>query len=433
MSLHLRHQIEVSLSRRGRIQRRDFLRGVSAASIAAGTLSWHDLVTLQAAEINKRGMACIILWMTGGPSHFETFSPKPGHENGGETKAISTSVPGIEVSDNFPEFAKVMHHAAIIRSMTSKEGSHPRATYLMHTGYLPNASVKYPAFGSIVAQQIASAELDLPAFVRIGAATRDGAGGGILGIQYDPFLMPEAGKLPTNTAPATDFVRYDRRLGLLDRLDVSYATSGGKEEVAEHQRLYQKAARMIKSSQMGAFDLDQEPVEMREAYGDSKFGNSCLLARRLVETGVPCVEVVHGGWDTHFDNFPRVKELAGEVDRPFAYLLSDLHQRGMLESTVVLWTGEFGRTPRINPRAGRDHYPRAFNSVLAGGGIRGGQVIGRTDDAGGTVEERPVGVTDLLQTLCKSLKIDSKVENIAPNGRPIRIVDDGAPVSELFG
>jgi hypothetical protein len=433
MSLHIRHQIDVSLSRRRGLHRRDFLRGVSAASVAAGTLSWHDLVTLQAAEINRRGKACIILWMTGGPSHFETFSPKPGHENGGETKAISTSVPGIEVSENFPEMAKVMHHAAIIRSMTSKEGSHPRATYMMHTGYLPNASVKYPSFGSIVAQQIASTELDLPAFVRIGRNTRDGAGGGILGIEYDPFLLTRPGTLPTNAQPATNFDRYDRRLGLLGRLDASYAGSGGKEEVAEHQRLYQKAARMIKSSQMTAFDLEKEPAEVREAYGESDFGSGCLLARRLVETGVPCVEVVHANWDTHFDNFTRVKELAGEVDRPFAYLLTDLHQRGMLENTVVLWTGEFGRTPRINPRTGRDHYPRAFNSVLAGGGIRGGQVIGSTDAGGSTVEERPVGVTDLLQTLCMSLEIDSTLENIAPNGRPIRIVDDGAPVSELFG
>ncbi|MGD9723211.1 MAG: DUF1501 domain-containing protein [Pirellulales bacterium] len=432
MSLHLRHQVDVSLSRHGVIRRRDFLRGISAASIAAGTLSWRDLVTLKAAELNQRGMACILLWMQGGPSHFETFSPKPGHENGGETKAISTSVPGIEVSDNFPQVAKVMQHAAIIRSMTSKEGSHPRATYLMHTGYLPTASVKYPAFGSIVAQQIASAELELPAFVRIGQNSRDGAGGGILGIEYDPFLMPEPGKLPTNTAPATDFTRYDRRLGLLGRLDSSYASAGGQQEVAEHQRLYQKAARMIKSSQMKAFELDGEPANVREGYGSTQFGMGCLLARRLVETGVPCVEVVLNGWDTHFDNFPRVKEMAGQVDQPFAYLLSDLHQRGMLDKTLVVWMGEFGRTPRINPRAGRDHYPRAFNVVVAGGGIQGGRVIGRTDAGGAEVEDRPVAVTDLLQTFCKSLQIDPKIENIAPNGRPIKIVDGGLPVDELF-
>ncbi len=433
MTVHLRHQVNVAVSRQGVIQRRDFLRGIATASIAAGTLGWRDLVALEARELQKRGMACILLWMQGGPSHFETFSPKPGHPNGGETKAIGTSVPGIEVSDNFPCMAKAMHDAAIIRSMTSKEGSHPRASYLMHTGYLPTASVKFPAFGSIVSQQIAHADLDLPAFVRIGGNARDGAGGGILGVEYDPFLMPVAGKLPTNTALATDTPRYARRLDLLGRLEADYADGVAKEEVSEHQKLYQKASRMILSSQMKAFDLDQEPAAMRDAYGSSQFALSCLLARRLVETGIPCVEVVLNGWDTHFDNFPRVKELAGQVDQPLAYLLTDLKQRGMLDSTLVVWMGEFGRTPKINPRGGRDHYPRAFNAVLAGGGIRGGQVIGKTDDAGGTVEDRPVNVADLFQTFCKSLKIDPTAENIAPNGRPIKIVDGGKPVDELFG
>jgi len=433
MTLQVRHHVDVSVGRRGVIGRRDFLRGFTAASLAAGMVGWRDLVSLQAAELNKRGMACILLWMQGGPSPFETFSPKPGHPNGGETKAISTSVPGIEVSENFPHVAKRMHEAAIIRSMNSKEGSHPRATYLMHTGYIPTASVKYPAFGSIVAQQVAHAQLDLPAFVRIGSNTRDGAGGGILGVEFDPFLMPAAGKLPTNTSLPTDESRYGRRLNLLSQLEADYATGPAKEEVADHQKLYQKASRMILSSQMKAFDLEQESAETRAAYGDSQFGLGCLLARRLVETGIPCVEVVLNGWDTHFENFPRVKELAGQVDQPLAYLLADLKQRGMLDSTLVVWMGEFGRTPKINPRAGRDHYPRAFNALLAGGGIRGGQVIGKTDEGGAEVTDRPVGVTDLLQTFCKSLKINPSIENIAPNGRPIKIVDGGKPVDELFG
>jgi uncharacterized protein (DUF1501 family) len=432
MTVHLSRQMNVSVSRHGAIRRRDFLRGISAASIAAGTLSWRDLVALEAGALQKRNKACILLWMQGGPSHFETFSPKPGHENGGETKAISTSVAGVEVSENFPHVAKVMHEAAIIRSMTSKEGSHPRATFLMHTGYLPTASVKYPSFGSIVAQQTAHLELELPAFVRIGAATRDGAGGGILGVEHDPFLMPTAGKLPTNTALATGVPRFSRRLDLLGRLEADYATTAAKQEVDEHQKLYQKASRMIISSQMQAFDLDQEPAAMHDGYGSSQFGMGCLLARRLVETGVPCIEVVLNGWDTHFDNFPRIKEMAGQVDQPLAFLLTDLKQRGMLDSTLVVWMGEFGRTPKINPRAGRDHYPRAFNAVLAGGGVRGGQVIGKTDAAGGTVEDRPVNVADLFQTFCKSLEINPAGENIAPNGRPIKIVDGGQPVSELF-
>jgi hypothetical protein len=432
MTIHLRHQVELNVSRQGIIGRRDFLRGITAASVAAGTLSWRELVTLEASELRKQGMACILLWMQGGPSHFETFSPKPGHANGGETKAISTSVSGIEISENYPQMAKVMHEAALIRSMTSKEGSHPRASYLMHTGYLPTASVKYPAFGSIVAQQVPHAELDLPAFVRIGGRLQTAAGGGILGIEYDPFLMPVAGKLPTNTALATDVPRYHRRLDLLGRLENDYAGNGGKEEVAEHQKLYQKASRMILSSQMKAFDLEHEPTEVREGYGNGEFGLGCLLARRLVETGITCVEVVLNGWDTHLENFPRTKQLAGQVDQPMAYLLTDLKQRGMLDNTLVIWMGEFGRTPKINPRAGRDHYPKAFNVLMAGGGIRGGQVIGKTDEGGGEVADRPVNVPDLFQTFCKSLKINPSTENIAPNGRPIKIVDGGKPVNELF-
>jgi uncharacterized protein (DUF1501 family) len=328
--------------------------------------------------------------------------------------------------------AKVVNEAAIIRSMTSKEGSHPRATFLLHTGYLPTASVKFPAFGSLIAQQIAHAELQLPAFVRIGGGGRDGGGGGLLGVEYDPFVMPVAGKLPTNTAQATAVPRYTRRLDLLGRLEADYAASGAKEEVSEHQKLYQKASRMILSSQMSAFDLDHEPAAVREAYGSSQFGLSCLLARRLVETGIPSIEIVLNGWDTHTENFPRTKELAEQVDQPLAYLLTDLKQRGMLDSTLVVWMGEFGRTPKINPRAGRDHYPRAFNVLLAGGGVRGGQVIGKTDAGGSEVLDRPVNVPDLFQTFCKSLKIDPTTENIAPNGRPIKIVDGGQPIAELF-
>jgi len=430
--MHLRHQVDVSVSPNGAMRRRDFLRGISAASVAAGTLSWRDLVSLQARELQKRGMACILLWMQGGPSQFETFSPKPGHANGGETKAIDTSVAGIQISEHFPHTAKMMHEAAIIRSMTTKEGSHPRATYLMHTGYVPTSSVKYPSFGSIVAQQTDRANLDLPSFVRIGAGNRDGSGGGILGVEFDPFVMPVAGKMPTNAAPTTGVDRYSRRLGLLGKLEADHAAAGAALEVAEHQKLYQKASQMILSSQMKAFDLEQEPTAIREGYGSSPFAQGCLLARRLVETGVPSVEVALGNWDTHYENFPRVKELSGQLDQPLAYLLTDLKQRGMLDSTLVIWMGEFGRTPKINPRVGRDHYPKAFNVLLAGGGIRGGQVIGSTDAGGVDVADRPVGVADLFQTFCHSLKINPSIENIAPNGRPIKIVDGGQPVNELF-
>jgi hypothetical protein len=415
------------------VRRRDFLKGISAAGLAAGTLPWTDQITAGADELRRRGKACILLWMQGGPSHFETFDPKPGHANGGETKAIDTAVSGIRIAENLPRVATMMDHFSIIRSMTSKEGSHPRATFLMHTGYLPSASVKYPSIGGLAARELADPDFDLPSFVQIGAGFRGTGGGGFLGVDYDPFQMASADTPPANTQPTSSVDRYQRRLGLLGRLEGEYAAVEGKKEVENHSKLYGKASRMILSPRMSAFDLDDESVETREAYGRTPFGNGCLLARRLVETGVTFVEVLLNGWDTHADNFQKVRELCGRVDQPMSHLVADLRDRGMLDDTLVLWMGEFGRTPRINPRAGRDHYPRAFNVALAGGGIRGGQVIGSTDDAGASVADRPVGVADLFQTVCHSLEMDAAKENMSPIGRPIKIVDGGAPVSELFG
>jgi hypothetical protein len=428
--LHL--QTEVNINRRGAIRRRDFLRAVSLAGAAAGTLSFTDLMTVQAAELRKRGMACILLWMQGGPSQFETLSPKPGHENGGETKAIETSVAGIQISENLPHVAKAMQDLCIIRSMNSKEGSHPRATYLMHTGYLPTASVKYPSLGAIVAKEIGDPTFDLPSFVRIGQS-RFSDGGGLLGVEFDPFAINVPGRLPDNTAVAGGPDRYRRRLDLLGKLEGEFAEAGGKQEVEDHKKLYEKTAKMVTSPKMEAFDLSKESRRTQDAYGNSPFASGCLLARRLVETGVTFVEVGAGNWDTHQDNFNRSKQLCGQIDQPFAALLADLKERGLLDSTLVVWMGEFGRTPRINPNSGRDHYPRAFNVALAGGGVKGGQVIGKTDPSGSSVSDRPVGVTDLLRTICHSLKIDAGKENMSSIGRPIKIVDGGEAVKEVFG
>jgi uncharacterized protein (DUF1501 family) len=245
--------------------------------------------------------------------------------------------------------------------------------------------------------------------------------------------MQSAEQRPTNSNPSTDRTRYNRRLALLAELEAPYAAAGAAQQVADHQKLYQTAATMIQSPQMKAFDIASEPAAIRESYGEGEFASGCLLARRLVETGVPFVEVLHNGWDTHDDNFARTKKLCGQIDQPVAALIGDLKQRGLLDSTLVVWMGEFGRTPKINARGGRDHFPRAFNVALAGGGVRGGQVIGRTDDSGAAVEDRPVTVPDLFQSFCKSLRIDPSTENVGPNGRPIKIVDTGSPISELFG
>ncbi len=433
MSPRLHHHTNIALQRGHVVGRRDFLRQLSAAGLAAGACNWTDVISASADEMRDRGMACILLWMQGGPSQFETFSPKPDHTNGGETKAISTNVAGIQIAEHLPQCAKVMDELAILRSMTSKEGNHQRATYLLHHGYLPMGGVKFPTLGSNVAHQIGDAANQLPSYVRIGGRLPNSGGGGFLGVEYDPLVLNNADRMPQNTKPKTDLERYHRRLGLLDSLQSSFAASVGAQAVAEHRQLTKSASEMILSPSMKAFDLSQEPAKLREAYGAGNFASGCQMARRLVEHGVTFVEVVLNGWDTHQDVFTRTAELSGQVDGPMARLVKDLKDRGMLDKTLVVWMGEFGRTPRVNPRAGRDHYPKAFNAVVAGGGVRGGQVIGRTNAAGTEVTERPVTVNDLFRTIYHTLQIDPDTENVSLIGRPIKLVDGGEVVEELLG
>jgi len=432
MTVSLHHHADVTVNRRRVVRRRDFLRSVSLGAAAVGLCSWSEWMSLQAAELRRQGMSCILLWMAGGPSQFETWDPKPGHDNGGETKDIATSVPGIRIAENLPETARVMDEICLIRSLTGREGAHARASYLMHTGYLPMASVQYPTLGSIAAQQLADPSFDLPSFVRVGG-TRGGADGGFLGVQFDPFEMSSAERPPENTSLPTNQPRFRRRMSLLGKLEAEFGEQGAKQEVANQSQVYDKAADMVLSPKMDVFDIEREPRSVREAYGESPVGAGCLLARRLVESGVTFVEVTSNGWDTHLDNFDRSRDLCQQVDQPYAQLLRDLRHRGMLDKTLVLWMGEFGRTPRINPRGGRDHYPQAFSVAMAGGGVRGGQVVGATDAGGVKVTDRPVGVADLLRTVCQSLQIDADHENMSSIGRPIPIVDGGAVVTEVFG
>lgn len=423
--------------RRGQILRRDFLRAIPAAAVAGGLVGWHDLVVSRAAELRKAGKACILLWMQGGPSQFETFDPKPGHAHGGETRAIASAVPGITLAEHLPKTAAAMRDLCLIRSLTGKEGQHPRATYLMHTGYLPSPAVKYPTLGSIVAKEIGLPQSDLPSFVRIGGGAGAGGlsamgGAGLLGVDYDPLTLAAAGRPPENTSLPTTAARFQRRLKLLARLQADYAQSGGQDVVRDQEKIYAQAARLVLSPNMKTFDLDAEPAAAKQAYGTAPFAQGCLLARRLVESGVTFVEVTLGNWDTHQDNFNRSRTLCEQLDQPLAALITDLKERGLLESTLVLCVGEFGRTPRINPNSGRDHYPRAFSGLLAGCGIRGGQVIGRTDAGGEEVVERPVTVADLLRSVCYALGIDADKQNMSSIGRPIKVVDGGTVIRELF-
>jgi hypothetical protein len=294
---------------------------------------------------------------------------------------------------------------------------------------VPSGSVKHPSLSASIAEQLADPKFELPAVVSVGRTT----GSGFLGVDYEPFTVNSPGQLPQNVAVPVPTTRYRRRLGLLGQLEQEFSGRGGQRVVANHQQLYKKSSRMVLSQNVSAFDLSDESDSLKQKYGDTNFGRGCLLARKLVETGVTFVEVVSRGWDTHSDVFDRIAALAGQVDPAVATLVEDLDDRGLLEKTLVVWMGEFGRTPRVNARTGRDHYPRVFSAAIAGGGVRGGQVIGASTANGTAVTNRPVSVPDLFCSVCHSLKVDPRKEHLSPLGRPMKVVDGGEVVEELFG
>jgi hypothetical protein len=397
--------------------------------------------------------------MNGGPSQLDTFDLKPGHDNGGPFKETQTAVPGLRISEHLPRLAKQAHRLAVVRSMTSKEGDHGRATFVAKTGYLPQGPVQYPPLGSLVARHVGRPSGELPGFVSVApprTLNPSALGPGFLGPLFAPLVVGEkaaAGdgeyaanpdrllKVPDLSPPAVVTpARAENRIGLLQGLQDDFLAARKDAPSAAHQAAFEGAVRLMKPSAARAFDLDEEPDVVRDAYGRTLFGQGCLLARRLVERGVPFVEVTLGssadgtsGWDTHADNFEAVARLSRTLDPAWSTLMTDLEQRGLLDSTLIVWMGEFGRTPKINQLKGRDHYPAAWSAVLAGGGIKGGQAVGRTGKDGAGVEERPVTVPDFLATICLALGIDPAETNLSNIGRPIPVVDKAAsPVREVL-
>ena len=425
--------MQVHTSGAGVVARRTFLRSMAFGAAGVGVLGFKDALAVHAAELRKQGMACILLFLRGGPSQFETFDPKPDHANGGATKVIDTTLTGVKLAEPWTNLAKVMKDVTLIRSMTNKEGEHQRAVYQLHTGYAPAGGIKHPTFGAVVASELGPKEFDLPHFVSVGnrGAT---IGSSFLGMKFAPFVVPNPSQMPANTAlpGAVRAARFDRRIALLDDLEGDFAAESRRKLVEEHRAVLGNASRMVKSPALEAFDLGKEKATVRDQYGRTPFGQGCLLARRLVEAGVTFVEVDSNGWDTHQDNFDRVKTLSAGVDPGVGSLIADLKARGMLSRTLVVCMGEFGRTPRVNPNKGRDHWPRSFSAVLAGAGVKGGQVIGSTSADGTSIKDRPVAVADLFVSFCQALKIDPRKENLSTEGRPLKIVDGGKVVKELF-
>ena len=424
MSSPLPTRVHVCMTADGPVSRRGFLQFAGTAGLGlSNVLAGH------AAELKKQNRACILLWMSGGPSQFESFDPKPGAETQGPTKSISTDVPGLQIAEHWSRMARVMNDMSVIRSMTSKEGNHGRATYLLHTSYPPSGGIVHPGFGSLVSQQLGDADFDLPNFVSISGTS---VGPSFLGVRHAPFVVTDPQKPPDNLNLPVASARLQRRLDLMKELEAPLARSGAAPLVKDHQTLYDQTSQMILSARTQAFQLDREPEKLRDAYGRSAFGQGCLMARRLIEAGVTFVEVQSSGWDTHSNELAGLKKLIPPVDQGTTALLADMKDRGLLERTLVIWMGEFGRMPRVNLAAGRDHYPQAFNVAMAGRGVKRGQVIGATDKLGVEVSERPVKVPDLFCTFYKALGINPRKENQSNVGRPLKIVEEGEAVAEVF-
>ena len=451
---------QTSFSSAGRLSRRRLLRWAGAGLLGTSASGWLSVLADELAGNPNRKRYCILLWMSGGPSQTDTFDMKPDHANGGDFKEIATNVPGLRISEHLPKLAQQGNQLAVIRSVSTTEGDHGRGTFLMRTGHRPGGPDQYPTIGSLLSKELGDEEAELPNYVSIApvqAFNQTAQGPGFLGpkyaaatvsaIQGDPSQAPAGPDQDDFARLGVDHLRLpagvqkgqaDGRLALWRSLQSEFLANRSAGSSLAQDTVYRRAIRTMRSEASVAFDLSHEADDVRRRYGRGRFGQGCLIARRLVERGVPFVEVTLGGfqggisnWDTHQNNFQVVKNLSAELDAGWAALMSDLRERGLLETTTILWMGEFGRTPTVNDNAGRDHFPNAWSCVLAGGGVNGGQAYGRTSPDGTTIQEGKVEVGDLLATLCAALGVDPEKQNISDIGRPISIAD-GDPITEML-
>ena len=441
--------------------RRDFLRVGSLSLLGMSLSQYLQLKSLMAAsgadmEKKAKAKACILLLLEGGPSQVDTWDPKP---NSG-LQPIATNVPGIQISELFPRVARHMDKLAVIRSMHSEEIDHPEGTYYAITGHRPTPAMDFPSLGSIISKEVGPRSTVPPYVVvpELSELHQPFFRSAFLGAEYDPMTVPLASsnrgriaeaaqeeefQLPHLSLPKSlSLERIQTRHSLLKIVDESYRRKMELARYSKMDKFSEQALKMVLSPEVRqAFDLSQESEKMKEAYGRHTFGQSVLLARRLVEAGSRFVTAAgygHGGWDTHGDNDENIKEkLAPPLDQALSTLLEDLEQRGLFESTIVLVMGEFGRTPDINNRNGRDHWPHCWSLLVGGGGIRGGRVVGASDGKGAYVADRMVTIGDLFATIYQSFGVDWTKEYMSPIGRPVKIansIDDGTgvPITELL-
>ena len=402
--------------------RRRFL-GHSLGGVFAFAMK-HACDSLFAAEPTGAVKRCVVLWMGGGPSQMETFDPKPGKATGGPTTSIATSVPGIEIASNFPEIAKRMDRLSLIRNLSSPEADHDRGQYIMHTGYPLIQAFPRPTLGSIVSHESPAA--DFPLFVSVGGK---GPGPAYMGPDHAPFSVED----PAAAVQLIAGLRRQRRsMKFLEEFSTKFDESHLGSGLDRRRATLQRIERMMTTPFVKALDVDNSSESDRSRYGDGEFGRRCLLARRLLESGVRFVEIQHDGWDTHSDNFNSVAELCGQIDAPWSALLDDLQSSGLWNETLVVWMGEFGRTPQINSDNGRDHFPNVTPVVIGGGAIKGGVVVGQTNETGLEIAGDKVTVPDLFATLLTGLGLDPAHEFRTEFGAIAPASDHGKVISALL-
>lgn len=428
------------------VSRREMLRVGGLSALGLWGFDWFKLRAAAGESTLSRAKSCILLWLDGGPSHLETFDLKPDapSEVRGPFQPISTRVPGVQICELLPQTAQITDKLTIVRSMTSPLGEHGLANHYLLTGYQPTPALEYPSYGAVVAQE-RGGRPTLPPYVAV-PEFKSTAGAGYLGRAWQPFATGGDPAKPGFRVRDLDFYpevtasRMGRRREYLAQLE---RFQQGVDHAAPSDPQFEQAYRLVTSPEAkAAFDLTQEPSKVRALYGPRTLGQSCLLARRLVERGVPFVTVQNTGWDTHEGLVLRLKEgyagaqvgvgLIPTFDLAFAALVRDLSERGLLDETLVIAMGEFGRTPKLNPAGGRDHWPRVFSVVLAGGGVPGGQVIGASDRVGESPADRPVTPTDLARTIYTLLGVDPDRELHTSDGRPVRINAGGEVIRELI-
>lgn len=413
------------------MSRRHFMShiaGASAMTIPALTLG--NSLRVHAADLKKRRKSAILLWMSGGPSTMDIWDLKPGASTGGEFRPIRTAG-DVEISEHMPETAKVMDKLSIVRSMSTREADHNRGRYYMHTGYVPNPSIEYPSYGAVVAHETIDQrpELEIPPFVSVGGASE---GPGFLGMAWAPFVVNSNGQV-RNLDMGLDESRLTQRMATLDLLENGFINENRGSTAKDHRDILKKTYALMTSDQMKAFKVMSEPKDVQERYGNDGFGRGCLMARRLVEAGVPFVEVDFGGWDNHANIFTTLKNQKLPIlDKAISALVSDLDQRGLLEDTAIIWMGEFSRTPRINGNTGRDHWARSWSVVLGGAGMKGGLAVGKTNEDGTNVETEPYTSQDVMASVCKALGISLETTFTSKSGRPMKIANGGKVIKELF-